>query len=55
MPQFIDPVCGMRIDSKKAAAQSDFHGNNYFFCSRECATKFDANPTRYERHELTAR
>jgi YHS domain-containing protein len=51
MPQVTDPVCGMRIDSKKAAAQSEFNGNTYYFCSRECATQFDADPREFEKHE----
>jgi YHS domain-containing protein len=28
-----DPVCGMTIDPRSAAGQSDYAGTTYFFCS----------------------
>lgn len=44
----IDPVCGMKIDSKTAkGGKSTFEGKDYFFCSVKCKTKFDANPHTY--------
>jgi YHS domain-containing protein len=45
-----DPVCGMNIDPKKAAAagrKSDFKGTTYYFCADECKKKFDAEPAKY--------
>ncbi|HEX7150176.1 MAG TPA: YHS domain-containing protein [Thermoanaerobaculia bacterium] len=42
----IDPVCGMNIDPATAAGSSRYEGETYFFCSRGCATKFDAAPAR---------
>jgi P-type Cu+ transporter len=42
-----DPVCGMTVDPAKAAATSDYQGQTYYFCSKGCRTKFDADPARY--------
>jgi len=42
-----DPVCGMEIDSSQAAAQSQYQGQTYYFCSVECKQKFDANPKAF--------
>src|SRR5882724_4546057 len=42
-----DPVCGMTVDSTKAAAYFEHHGETYFFCAKGCAQKFSANPERY--------
>ena len=41
-----DPVCGMTV-----TPQSPHHvshaGNDYFFCSAGCASKFSADPKKY--------
>ena len=42
-----DPVCGMQVDPSKAAGQSVHKGQTYYFCSKACKTKFDANPGQY--------
>jgi Cu+-exporting ATPase len=42
-----DPVCGMKIDPKAAAATREHGGTTFFFCSAGCAEKFDADPHRY--------
>jgi len=42
-----DPVCGMRVDPDKAAAQYDHDGKTYYFCSTHCAKKFSADPKAY--------
>ena len=42
-----DPVCGMTIDPKTAAANWEFEGTTYYFCNPGCSTKFQANPRRY--------
>jgi P-type Cu+ transporter len=46
-----DPVCGMDVDPKKAAAKSERDGKIYFFCSTECKQKFDQNPQAYQGAE----
>ena len=42
-----DVVCGMQVDPAKAAGTSEYKGTTYFFCSKGCKTKFDANPKQY--------
>ena len=42
-----DPVCGMEVDPKKAAAQSNYQGQMVYFCAVDCKVKFDADPGRY--------
>jgi YHS domain-containing protein len=42
-----DPVCGMNVDPKKAAAQSTYQGQTVYFCAVECKVKFDTDPGRY--------
>jgi heavy metal translocating P-type ATPase len=42
-----DPVCGMSVDPEATAFRADYHGENYFFCSSGCQTKFKAEPARY--------
>ena len=43
----IDPVCGMKVDPKKAAASQTFQGETYYFCGKGCAAKFHADPEKY--------
>lgn len=47
MATHIDPVCGMKVDDQKAAAQSKHEGKTYYFCSQGCKSKFDQNPQQY--------
>lgn len=42
-----DPVCGMQVDERQAAARSDHRGQTYYFCSQGCKDKFDQNPEQY--------
>jgi YHS domain-containing protein len=42
-----DPVCGMDVDPKKAAAQSNYKGQTIYFCAVGCKQTFDANPEKY--------
>jgi YHS domain-containing protein len=48
-----DPVCGMRIDSSQAEAQSQYNGEAYYFCSEECKQLFDKNPREYVKPTST--
>jgi YHS domain-containing protein len=43
----MDPVCGTRVDDKRAEFQTQFAGRNYFFCSEECRKEFEADPNEY--------
>ena len=42
-----DPVCGMEVDEKKAAATSKYKGVTYYFCAPGCKRAFDSNPEKY--------
>ncbi len=44
-----DPVCGMQVDHMKAAGESDYDGQTYYFCCLFCKQKFDRNPDQYAR------
>ncbi len=47
MATHTDPVCGMKVDEQKAAAQSTYEGKAYYFCCAGCKGKFDQNPQQY--------
>jgi Cu+-exporting ATPase len=54
MSKVKDPVCGMQVDTGRAAASATHGDVTYFFCSTACADAFRADPDRYadlERHE----
>lgn len=51
MTKHIDPVCGMEIDSSRAAAQETFGGKTYYFCSAHCRESFAKAPTAYVHTE----
>ncbi len=42
-----DPVCGMDVDEKTAAATSEFQGRTYYFCAAGCKRAFDKEPAKY--------
>ncbi|MCF6277496.1 MAG: YHS domain-containing protein [Anaerolineales bacterium] len=42
-----DPVCGMEVDPKTAAGQSEYKGQTYYFCAQGCKQSFDADPEKY--------
>src|ERR1700719_3163945 len=43
----LDPVCGMTVDPQHAAGSSVYQGKTYYFCSKGCVSKFEANPEKY--------
>ena len=42
-----DPVYGMDIVARDAAATSEHQGQTYYFCSTNCEQKFNQNPQQY--------
>lgn len=42
----IDPVCGMKVDSR-SAHRHEYDGRTFFFCSRHCYERFQAEPDRF--------
>ena len=43
----LDPVCGMKVDTRTASQTYQLEGTTYYFCSASCVAKFKANPDRY--------
>jgi Cu+-exporting ATPase len=43
----IDPVCGMTVDPQHAAGSSVYQDKTYYFCSKGCVAKFEADPEKY--------
>src|SRR5579872_3816292 len=43
----LDPVCSMRVDPAKTLQRFAFHGQDFFFCSAGCRSKFAADPDKY--------
>ncbi len=44
-----DPVCGMSVDTMKAAGKALFEGKTYYFCNPGCEARFRAEPEKYLR------
>jgi Cu+-exporting ATPase len=43
----IDPVCGMTVTIATAKHRFTYKGQEHFFCSAGCRTKFEGNPEKY--------
>jgi Cu+-exporting ATPase len=41
-----DPVCGMQVDPARAVSV-DHNGEKFYFCSPDCATRFQADPDKF--------
>lgn len=54
MMKHLDPVCGMEIDSARAAAEEKFGGETYYFCSAHCRETFVKAPAKYARAQPPA-
>ena len=48
----IDPVCKREVIEGQEAAQRDYDGVTYYFCSKACARKFQQNPESYVGTEM---
>jgi Cu+-exporting ATPase len=45
--EFRDPVCGMVTDDPEAYQRYEFEGEDFYFCSDHCLTKFKADSRKY--------
>jgi Cu+-exporting ATPase len=43
----LDPVCGMTVNPDRAAGTVQHNGTTYYFCSKSCVAKFEADPKKY--------
>ena len=50
-----DPICGMEVDEKKAAATTGYQGKTYYFCAPACKATFQKNPDKYATAEERAK
>ena len=48
----IDPVCGMAIETERAAATRVTRGRTLHFCSSRCVDKFDHSPDTFRERAL---
>jgi P-type Cu+ transporter len=48
-----DPVCGMSVNPEHAAGSVAYQGQTYYFCSKGCAAKFEADPEKYLHPQAT--
>lgn len=46
-----DLVCGMEVDEKSTAAQYEYKGKIYYFCSPGCKMAFQKDPEKYLKGE----
>ena len=42
-----DPVCGKEIERTTAAAETQFEGETYRFCSEDCYQEFMQDPREH--------
>ena len=42
-----DPVCGMEVDPRSAAAAYVRGGRTYYFCSASCRDRFERTPEKF--------
>lgn len=42
-----DPVCGMAVSKKRAAATAEHQGKTYYFCAPSCKDVFLADPAKF--------
>lgn len=49
----IDPVCKMKVEPKKAAATSEYHGKTYYFCAKGCKEAFENDPGKFLKNEAS--
>lgn len=44
-----DPVCRMTVDSDTAKYKHRLGNKSFYFCSKQCETRFGASPEKYEK------
>ena len=51
-----DPVCGMKVKKKAAAATAEYQGTTYYFCAVGCKERFEQEPAKYlgQREQIKA-
>jgi len=44
-----DPVCRMQVTEDSAKGTAEYSGQTFYFCSQQCADKFNQDPQKYMR------
>jgi P-type Cu+ transporter len=52
--KYRDPVCGMEVSNTDRDLSYEFKGDRYYFCSRNCRERFEADPEKYLNPESDA-
>jgi YHS domain-containing protein len=42
-----DAVCGADVDPSHSGDETQFGGQTYYFCCRDCKEAFESSPSRY--------
>ncbi len=50
--KYTDPVCNMPVDTEQGYGKMH-QGQLYRFCSRDCLDKFEAEPDKFIKGEIT--
>ncbi len=48
--EVVDPVCGMKLDSRKAI-EYEYKNKIYYFCNPNCEAHFKLDPERYKNYD----
>ena len=48
----IDPICGMDLAELENIVQISHEGNIFYFCSKNCETRFKKDPERFQKEPL---
>ena len=43
----VDPICGMKLSTEKAAGTQKYNGQTYYFCGQSCTKRFQADPASF--------
>lgn len=46
-PDFVDPVCRMKVGRDSRVPAFEFQSTTYHFCGESCRKAFAANPKKY--------
>ena len=44
----VDPVCGMKVESRKTDLSFAYNDKQFYFCAEGCRQVFKKNPEKYE-------
>jgi len=54
-PQYVDPVCHMKVTKDEKVSNFSFRSNTYYFCAEACRDAFISDPSKYLEAKPTKR